>query len=68
MVDKTSGNILAILDWEMFGWYPAFWERMFVLMSCGQKCLHDALQPAFDGALEKHLIQFAWKVWSLNPE
>jgi aminoglycoside phosphotransferase (APT) family kinase protein len=26
MVDKTSGNILAIFDWEMFGWYPAFWE------------------------------------------
>jgi aminoglycoside phosphotransferase (APT) family kinase protein len=26
MVDKASGNLLAILDWEMFGWYPAFWE------------------------------------------
>jgi hypothetical protein len=28
---------------------------MFILMCCGQKCLHDALEPAFDDGLEKHL-------------
>lgn len=65
MVDRASGKILAILDWEMFGWYPAFWDRMFVLKSCGQRCLHDALQPAFKGSLEAHLRGFALKVLDL---
>ncbi|KAK7040776.1 hypothetical protein VNI00_009682 [Paramarasmius palmivorus] len=48
MVD-TEGNILGILDWEMFGWYPAFWERMIVL---GRACtrspkIFDALEGTF---------------------
>jgi len=67
MVDEASGDILAILDWEMFGWYPAFWDRMLVLTCCGQRRLHDALQPAFGGVLEEHLRLFAWKVLDLIP-
>ena len=69
MVDnKVSGDILDILDWEMFGWYPAYWERMFVMMLCAHKRLRIELEQAFDGALERHLKEFALKVWDLNPE
>jgi aminoglycoside phosphotransferase (APT) family kinase protein len=51
MVDKVSGDILGILDWEMFGWYPAYWERMFVLKSCAHARLRNELERTFDGAL-----------------
>ena len=70
IVDKDSGDILAILDWEMFGWYPAFWDRMFVLLkSCADHDdarLRSELERTFDGALEQHLKDFAWKVLNLN--
>lgn len=68
MVDKDSGDILGILDWEMFGWYPAYWERMFVLNSSAFRDLRIELERTFDGALEQHLKEFAWKVLDLNPE
>ena len=67
-VDKDSGDILGILDWEMFGWYPAYWDRIFVLICCPFKELGIALEQAFDGALERPLYEFVWKVLDLNPE
>ena len=67
-VDKDSGDILAILGWEMFGWYTAFWERIFDLKSCAFARLRIAIEQYFDGPLERRLIGFAFKVLDLNPE
>ena len=68
IVDQNSGDILAIVDWEMFGWYPAFWDRMFGLKSCAQRCLRIALEPVFGGPLEPYLNRLGRKVLDLNPE
>ena len=67
MVDEVSGDILGIIDWEMFGWYPAYWERMFIMMSCRFAQQRIELQRAFDGALERHFVELAFKVLDLNP-
>lgn len=26
MIDKVTGRVLAIIDWESAGWFPAYWE------------------------------------------
>ncbi|KAI0777400.1 kinase-like protein [Trametes elegans] len=39
-----DNRIVAIVDWETLGWYPAFWERMGV----GNEPLHGNLAPVID--------------------
>ncbi|KAK7040777.1 hypothetical protein VNI00_009683 [Paramarasmius palmivorus] len=59
MVD-LDGNILGILDWEMFGWYPAFWERMMILCraSTRSRKVFGALEGPF-GTFEPEMERFA---------
>ena len=57
--DEVSGDILGIVDWVMFGWYPVYWEQMFIMMSCRFAQQRIELERAFDGALEQHLRELA---------
>ncbi|KAK7710671.1 hypothetical protein SLS64_005574 [Diaporthe eres] len=44
-----DGKIVGIIDWEMAGWYPHYWEYTSL------KIASDSVNPAWDDNIEKFL-------------
>ena len=50
LVDQDTGHISGILDWEMAGWWPEYWEYSKALFGFGHArwwvdLVHDVLKP-----------------------
>lgn len=42
-----DGQVVAILDWETFGWYPDFWEYMILFSGSCVAEAREAVQAVF---------------------
>ncbi|KAJ8518342.1 hypothetical protein ONZ45_g4560 [Pleurotus djamor] len=42
-----DGKVIAVLDWETFGWYPDFWEYMAALRSAWSLSWMNSLEQCF---------------------
>ncbi|KAF8950807.1 kinase-like domain-containing protein, partial [Flammula alnicola] len=52
-----DGKIVAIIDWDTFGWYPDFWELLSVWRAGGvSKKWRGALEGVFGPLTERHLL------------
>ncbi|KAF9463718.1 hypothetical protein BDZ94DRAFT_1258380 [Collybia nuda] len=60
-----NGRVVAILDWETFGWYPDFWDEMMLtgraLASKGSvKHISDALPPIAPALFHFFITSISW--------
>jgi len=44
-----DGSVAGVIDWDTFGWYPAFWEKFGCLRSAHTKVTQAALVEEFGG-------------------
>ncbi|KAJ5473555.1 kinase-like domain-containing protein [Penicillium sp. IBT 31633x] len=60
LVDE-NGRITAILDWELGGWYPEYWESVRAHVTCDPLPeWHDYLARVFPPQYEKEFLGQFW--------
>ena len=59
MNDETAFEYkVTILDWEVAGWYPSYWEYARALFACGH--WNDDWNFWVDRILDQYLNEWAW--------
>ena len=51
-----NGRIVAVIDWETFGWYPDFWEEFGVLSKPLTRRFIDAFEKKFGEESDESIV------------
>lgn len=69
MVDEGSGEVVAIIDWETFGWYPDFWDEMMLRRRSYVKTLQKAVTDVFGSlSLLGYYFYYLFDLWALGED
>ncbi len=60
-----DGRIVAVLDWETFGWYPEFWEEMGIWNASIPLRLQRAIVEVF-GEITHIADTYRYTFWALS--
>jgi hypothetical protein len=63
-----NGRIVAIVDWETFGWCPEFWEYMSAYRGAWHRDWMSALRPAFGNVTAEAMYFGRLSVTSSNGQ
>ncbi|KAH0584517.1 hypothetical protein H2248_010050 [Termitomyces sp. 'cryptogamus'] len=61
MVDKETGKVTGIIDWEMAGWWPEYWEYRKAMY--GGRSSLSWWTKLLEDVMETH-----WEKWGLESD